>query len=86
MRYLRSTKDKGLTLKPNKKLGLECYVDADFVGGWEPDQALDPRACLSRTGYVIFYANCPIIWQSKLQRTIALLMTEAEYVALLMAM
>ena len=47
---------------------------------------IDPRACLSRTGYVIFYANCPIIWQSKLQTTIALSTTEAEYVALLTAM
>jgi hypothetical protein len=86
VRYLRGTKDKGLTLKPNKKLGLECYVDADFAGGWEPDQALDPRACLSQTGYIIFYANCPIIWQSKLQTTIALSTTEAEYVALSTAM
>ena len=67
VRYLHGTRDKGITLRPNKKLGLECYVDTDFAGGWEPDQALDPRACLSGTGYVIFYANCPIIWQSKLQ-------------------
>ena len=85
MRYLRRTKDQGIILKPNKKLRLECYVDADFASGWEPDQALDPRACLSQTGYVIFYANCPIIWQSKLQ-TIALSTTEAEYVALSTAM
>ena len=35
---------------------------------------------------VIFYANCPIIWQSKLQTTIALSTTEAEYVALSTAM
>ena len=80
------TNPPGIILKPNKKLGLECYVDADFAGGWEPDQALNPRACLSRTGYVIFYANCPIIWQSKLQTTIALSTTEAEYVALSTAM
>ena len=86
VRYLHQTKDQGIIPKPNKKLGLECYVNADFAGGWEPDQALDPRACLSRTGYVIFYANCLIIWQSKLQTTIALSTTEAEYVALLTAM
>ena len=73
-------------MRPNKKLGLECYVDANFAGGWEPDQALNPRACLSRTGYIIFYANCPIIWQSKLQTTIGLSTTEAEYVALSSAM
>ena len=33
-----------------------------------------------------FYANCPIIWQSKLQTTIALSTTEAKYVALSSAM
>ena len=37
---------------------------------------------MSRTGYVIFYANCPIIWCSKLQTEIALSTTESEYIAL----
>ena len=82
MRYLKSTPDEGIILKPDKTQGLTCYVDADYAGEWTVDRALDPRACLSRTGYVIFYANCPIIWSSKLQTTIALSMTEAEYVAL----
>ena len=94
-RRTRSNGSNTLETSPgNQNLGLrqrttsllECYVDADFAGGWEPDQALDPRACLSGTSYVIFYANCPIIWQSKLQTTIALSTTEAEYVALLTAM
>ena len=31
-RYLLSTRDKGLTLKPIKTKGLECYVDADWAG------------------------------------------------------
>ena len=73
---------EGIILKPDKTQGLTCYVDADYAGEWTVDRALDPRACLSRTGYVIFYANCPIIWSSKLQTTIALSTTEAEYVAL----
>ena len=37
---------------------------------------------MSRTGYVICYANCPVIWSSKLQTEIALSTTEAEYIAL----
>ena len=73
-------------MKPDRSQGLTCYVDAHFAGNWTPDQAADPRACLSRTGYVIFYANCPIIWHSKLQSTISLSTTEAEYVALSTAM
>ena len=38
---------------------------------------------MSRTGYVIFYANFPIIWCSKLQTEIALFTTESEYIFLL---
>eukprot|EP00957_Ditylum_brightwellii_P070957 5391906-Ditylum_brightwellii.AAC.1 len=45
----------------------------------------DPTSVLSRTGY-IKYANCPIVWTSKLQTEIALSTTEVEYVALLQAM
>ena len=37
---------------------------------------------LSITGFVICYANCPIVWCSKLQTEIALLTAEAEYIAL----
>ena len=73
-------------MKPNHSQGLTCYIDANFAGNWTPEEALDPRACLSRTGYIIFYANCPIIWHSKLQSTISLSTTEAEYVALSTAM
>ena len=34
----------------------------------------------SRTGFVIMYAGCPIIWGSKLQMLIALSTTKAEYI------
>ena len=52
MRYLKSTPDEGIILKPNKTQGLTCYVDADYAGEWKVDRAMDPRACLSRTGYI----------------------------------
>ncbi len=86
VRYLKGTMDEGIILQPDRSKGFECYVDADFAGSWSPDQALDPAACLSRTGYVIFFAGCPIIWSSKMQNTIALSTTEAEYTALSTAM
>ena len=41
---------------------------------------------MSRTGYVIKYANCPIICFSKLQTEIALSTTESEYIAFSQAM
>ena len=82
VRYLKGTMEQGLTLKVDKSKGFECYVDADFAGGYSDANALDPQSCLSRTGYVITYANCPIIWSSKMQSTISLSTTEAECVAL----
>jgi hypothetical protein len=81
-RYLMGTKDKGVILDP-KVNSFECYVDADFCGNWNPDTASDdPATAKSRTGYVIKYAGCPVIWQSKLQTEVTLSTTEAEYVAL----
>ena len=62
--------------------GLECYVDADFAGGWQQADSDDADNVLSRTGMVIMYANCPIYWSSSLQTEIALSTAEAEYIAL----
>lgn len=45
----------------------------------------DPDTAQARTGYVISYAKCPLIWASKLQTEIALSSTEVEYIALSMA-
>jgi hypothetical protein len=82
IRYLKRTKDEGLIMQVDKTKGIECFVDADFAGGFQKGNAKNPRDCLSRTGYVIKYGGCPIVWSSKLQSTIALSTTEAEYMAL----
>lgn len=83
-RYLLGTRDKGIVFKPDiSKLGqLECFVDADFAGNYTKEQSQDPNSVRSRTGCVILYAGCPIIWFSKLQTEISLSTTEAEYIAL----
>ena len=81
-RYLLGTQNKGLIFKPNLKKGVVCYVDADFAGLWSSDIAHDPISVKSRTGYVITFASCPILWSSKLQTKIALSTTEAEYIAM----
>ena len=86
IRYLKRTADKGMILTIDTSKGIDCYVDADYAGGYIANKATTARDCLSRTGYVVKYANCPIIWCSKLQGTIALSTTEAEYMALSMAM
>jgi hypothetical protein len=86
IKYLSGTLDEGLIISPDKALGLECYVDADFAGGWCQETGTDPASVLSRTGYVIRLYGCPILWCSKLQTEIALSTTEAEYIALSQAM
>jgi hypothetical protein len=49
-RYLMKTKDKGLTLRPDKTRGLECFVDADWAGSWRNRSCNDPLSVHSRTG------------------------------------
>ena len=81
-RYLLHTKDRGIIYDPDKTRGLECYVDADFAGGWLNADSDDAENVMSQTGFIIMYANCPIYWSSKLQTEIALSTAEAEYIAL----
>lgn len=85
-RYLIGTKDEGLIYQPTKAK-FECFVDADFCGNWnEDDPSYNRDTARSRTGFVIKYAGCPIVWYSKLQTEIALSTTAAEYVALSQSM
>jgi hypothetical protein len=53
-----------------------------FAGGWFVADSENADDVLSRTGFVICYANCPIVWCSKLQTEIALSTAEAEYIAM----
>ena len=46
----------------------------------------DPTSVKSRTGFIICVANCPIVWHSKLQTTIATSSVHAEYIGLSRAM
>ena len=75
-----------MLFKPDTSLGVQCYVDADFAGGWAKADADNAENVLSRTGFVIFYAGCPLLWASRLQTEITLSTAEAEYVALSTAM
>jgi hypothetical protein len=81
-RYLCNNCERGVIYKVDKTKGIEVYVDADFAGGWVSADADNADNVLSRTGFVICYANCPLIWCSKLQTEIALSTAEAEYIAM----
>ena len=85
-RYLKDTRNKGIIYDPNAKNGVECYVDADFAGGWDKADSGNPEAFLPRTGYVLMYENCPVMWCNKLQTENALSTTTTEYIALSQSM
>jgi hypothetical protein len=61
---------------------LEVYADTDFAGGRNVADSENADCVLSRTGFVICYASCPVIWCSKLQTEIALSTAEAMYIAI----
>jgi hypothetical protein len=69
-------------VRPDMQKSFESYVDADYCGNWDPTHSEDPNSAKSRTGYMIMYHGCPILWASQLQSVFALSTTEAEYVAL----
>jgi hypothetical protein len=85
-RYLIATRDRGIVFRPDMMKGLELYVDADFAGNWKKADKDSPENCLSRTGYIFKYNNCPIVWKSQLQTEICLSSAEAEYVAMSQAL
>ena len=60
-KYLLATKERGLVFKPDSTKGIECFVDADFAGGWSKADASNSKNVMSRTGYVIFYAGCSVV-------------------------
>ena len=73
-------------MKPTDNFNVDVHVDADFAGLWPHEDKHDPTCVKSRTGYAICIADCPVVWGSKLQGSIALSTTEAEYNALSMVM
>ena len=81
-KYLKGTSDRGIVYHPDKTKGIECYVEADFSGGWSQADANNPENVMSRTCYAIYYAGCPVLWSSRLQTEIALSTKEAKYIAL----
>ena len=61
---------------------VNFYADADFAGLWGHENPQDPICDRSRTGFVVTFANCPLLWVTKLQTEIALSTLHYEYVAL----
>jgi len=81
-RYLLGSRNKGIKYKVDLSKGLECYVDAAFAGGWDQTDPHNASNLMSRSCFVIKYADCPIYWSSKLQTEIAVSTAEAKYITL----
>ena len=52
-RCLLDSKYGGFTCNCDVSKGLEFFVDADFVGGWNVDGPLNAENMLSRTGFLV---------------------------------
>ena len=56
--YLQDTKYNGLLFNTPKKLVLDCYADADFLGLLGHENPQEPICARSRTGFVVTFYNC----------------------------
>jgi len=72
--YLAGTPEYCLVYEGQSNKGLIAYTDSDWTA--------DPIKHQSVTGFFFKLANSIISWQSHSQKTVALLSTEAEYMAL----
>jgi hypothetical protein len=82
-RYLLAAKDDGIIYDPKRDQSIEVYADADFCGSWNKATApQDISTAKSRTGYIVNFAACLIVWMSKLQTQITLSTTKAEYISI----
>lgn len=76
LRYLQGTKSLGITFTRPDPLEAPIiigFADADYAG--------DSDTRRSTTGYVFKLANGPVSWTSKLQQSVALSTSEAEYMS-----
>ena len=86
VRYLAGTADKGTISTPNDNFKIDCYIDTDFTGLHGQESENNPLSARSRTGYILFFCGCPLLWKSQLQSEMALSTFHVEYVALSTAM
>lgn len=78
LRYVKGTVNLNLIFKRQEKSAiLTGYVDSDW-GGDKCDRK-------STSGYTFMIKDCVVSWSSKKQSTVALSSTEAEYIALSVA-
>ena len=76
-RYLQGTKLHGICYQQSDKIDFRGYSDADWAG--------DHADRKSTSGYAFMLLGAPISWGSKKQSSVSLSTSEAEYIALSLA-
>ena len=61
---------------------IDAYPNAEFAGIYWHKKPMDPSCVKSCTGFVITFADVPILWKSQLQTETALSTMEAKIIAL----
>eukprot|EP00961_Rhodomonas_salina_P134210 1805159-Rhodomonas_salina.1 len=75
--YLKGSKEHGLTFRSGDEDILSGYSDSTWGN--------DPETRRSVSGYVFLLHGTAVSWKSKLENTVALSSTEAEYQAIAQA-
>ena len=83
MAYCMNTHMRGRVLKPNRKCDENNLKDFEFEIAGMPDSnyANDPETRRSVTGYSVFLEGSPTSTRSRMQQSVTMSVTEAEYVA-----
>ncbi|KAG3230714.1 hypothetical protein PI124_g24188 [Phytophthora idaei] len=76
-RYLQGTETHGICFKPGDNIDYRGYSDADWAG--------DLADRKSTSGYTFMLMGAPVSWGSKKQSSVSLSTSEAEYIALSLA-
>jgi hypothetical protein len=78
-RYLKQTLEEGMVVNPSTNIcKIDAYPDVDFEGMNGRKKPVDPSCVKSCTGFVITFADVPILWKSQLQMETALSTMEAK--------
>jgi hypothetical protein len=65
-RYLKKTSDWGMVMNPSTDIcKCDAYPDADFAGMYGHEKPTNPSCVKSCSGFIITFADVPILWQSK---------------------
>ena len=85
-RYFKATEKMVIYISPCEN-NINLWSDADFGGNWFPEEAkYDSDMARSRSGFVVSYLGCPVMWKSQLQTDISLISNDSEYIVIIKAL